>query len=192
MVRIVGQTEGSVSIPSNGIRTTLNYEILLALHDEIRMPQLPIDLHLLRRICARLGVQGHLAILTEPYLERVLNRVKTIESRFSKPQTVPFRQVKRGDVIFLKQSAGPVRAIALVSDVQFYGPLQRGEPEKIMEKYSEGLALDESFKEAKRESRFGTLIFLNEVLATQPFRIQKSDRRSWVVLDGEFQQSELL
>lgn len=164
---------------------------LSALCNELRNPGLPIDMASLQYLCARFGVRGHLAILTRTYLERIVSEVKTIESRFSKPRIVPFKQIRRGDVLFLKESGGPVRAIVGVADVEFFGPLRQGEPEKIMEKYSEGLALDESFKEAKRDSKFGTLIFLSRVFLTEPLEIQKTDRRSWVILNGSSPQQQL-
>jgi len=134
-------------------------------------------------ICRELSVNGHLAILTRPYLDKIIARKKTIESRFSKVRIPPFKVINSGDVLFLKESSGPIRAIALVSKVQFFGPLRSGEAESIMREYSLDLALEDSFKDIKRESRYVTLVHLGDVLPIQPISLTKTDRRPWIVLN---------
>src|SRR5687767_10631022 len=62
----------------------------------------------------------HLAVLIEPYLEFILNGLKSVESRFSMKRLPPYRSLERGDVILLKRSSGPIVGIAEVSDHWFY------------------------------------------------------------------------
>jgi ASC-1-like (ASCH) protein len=50
----------------------------------------------------------HLAILNEPYLEYILQGKKTIESRFSLTRVPPYKQVSKGDIVFLKQYGDPI------------------------------------------------------------------------------------
>ena len=67
------------------------------------------------------GIIGlHLAILHEPYLKLVLDRKKTIETRFSVHRQSPFKQIERNDIILLKQNSGPLMGLCRVSDVWFY------------------------------------------------------------------------
>ena len=47
----------------------------------------------------------HLALMTEPYLSRVLNGEKVIESRFSTRKILPYQQIKSGDIVVLKSPA---------------------------------------------------------------------------------------
>ena len=81
--------------------------------------------------------------------------------RFSRARVPPFNKVRAGDVVFLKEVAGPVHAIALASCVQFFGPLGPGEAERIMEQYRQGLQLESDFKIAKQDCLFATLISLS-------------------------------
>jgi hypothetical protein len=134
-------------------------------------------------ICRKLLINGHLAILTKSYLDKIIGRKKTIESRFSKVRIPPFRAINQGDVLFLKASSGPILAVALVSKVQFFGPLRPGEAVSIMQEYSSGLALEDSFEMAKQDSRYVTLVHLGEILSTKPISVTKRDRRPWVVLN---------
>ena len=56
-----------------------------------------------------------------------------------------------------------------------------------MVKYGKELAVEESFKEFKRQSNYGSLIFLEDVLAIKPISLVKSDRRPWIILNNEIQ-----
>jgi hypothetical protein len=51
-----------------------------------------------------------------------------------------------------------------------------------MDQHRAGLALEDGFRERKRDDPFGTLMFLGEVCSVQPLALVKRDRRSWVVL----------
>jgi len=52
-----------------------------------------------------------------------------------------------------------------------------------MREYSLDLALEDSFKDIKRESRYVTLVHLGDVLPIQPISLTKTDRRPWIVLN---------
>ena len=111
---------------------------------------------------------------------------KLFESRFSKFKIPPFQQINTGDVIFLKQSSGLIQAIALVSKVDFYGPFKLDEAERLMEKYKDALKLEEDFVNLKRASKYATLIKFDSILQIEPIPIEKSDRRSWVLLNKNY------
>ena len=66
------------------------------------------------------GCGVHLAIFVEPYLELVLAGKKTIESRFSANRCPPYNAVKKGDLLLLKRSGGPVVGVATVGQVWSY------------------------------------------------------------------------
>jgi ASC-1-like (ASCH) protein len=56
----------------------------------------------------------HLVILKKPYLDAILSGKKKVESRFSKSRRNFLNSIKAGDLLFLKQSSGPVCATARV------------------------------------------------------------------------------
>jgi hypothetical protein len=62
----------------------------------------------------------HLAVFVEPFLQFVLDGTKTVESRFSTNRCAPYQSVRRGDVLLLKRSSGPIVAVAEVAQVWFY------------------------------------------------------------------------
>src|SRR2546423_2885042 len=91
--------------------------LLIALKEELEQHEIPVDLGTLAGACARHAACGHLAVLTMPYLEKIVAGQKTIESRFSRVRMPPFNKVGPGDVVFLKEVGGPVHAITLTSHV---------------------------------------------------------------------------
>jgi len=150
--------------------------------EEVSKLKSPISLADLGQICSSHGITGHIAVLTEPYLTRIIQGEKTVESRFSKVRLPPYKLVGVGDVIFLKEVSGPIKAIAAVVHADFFGPLQRGEARTIMRRHADALALDAEFVERKCNSPYATLIQVGTITATLPIWISKSDRRGWVVI----------
>jgi hypothetical protein len=132
--------------------------------------------------CAEAGVHGHLAVVAEPYLSAIIAGRKTIESRWSKRRTPPFGRVQPGDLLLLKEVSGPLRAVVAVVRVEAYGPLLPGAAAQIMDRHRAELALEDPFRELKRDNAFGTLMFLAAVQCVGPLPVAKQDRRGWVEL----------
>lgn len=127
-----------------------------------------------------LGV--HLAVFVEPFLQYLLEGRKTIESRFSIHRRPPFGCVEPGDLILVKQSAGPIVALAEVSSVWYY-ELDASARDFIRSRFSEQLCIDDpDFWDAKAEACYATLMQLARVERLKPFACEKRDRRGWVVL----------
>lgn len=125
----------------------------------------------------------HLAIMTGPYLERLLDGTKTIESRFTRNRVAPFERVADGDVIFFKPSPGPITAAGLVGTVRHIdlGMVSIGQ---IADKYGTSIApADASFWTDRAEARYATLVTMLDVVTTRPVPVVKRDRRGWVVLN---------
>jgi hypothetical protein len=151
----------------------------------------PITLQHLGALGASLSLQCHLSIVSEPYLTRIVMGEKSIESRFSKVACLPYRAVCPHDVLLLKERAGPLRAIVVVSFVSSHGPLAPGQARDLIRGHQEGLRLEKEFVAAKRNSRYATLMHLGACYAVPAVRIAKHDRRPWVVLTGAPAQREL-
>jgi len=124
----------------------------------------------------------HLAVFTEPYLRFILEGCKTVESRFSMRPCPPCGEVRDGDFVLLKRSAGPIVGVCRVADVWFY----RLDPESwstIMEDFGEALcASDSQFWQERKSARFATLMRIEAVQVMPPAHLQKRDRRAWVIL----------
>jgi len=124
----------------------------------------------------------HLAILKKPYLEAILDGSKTIESRFTMTRRAHFGRVLAGDKLFLKESSGPVRAVATASVVKNFENLT---PQQIIEiklQYNHHIRGSDEYWRSKADCRFGFLVWLKDVEPIEPVRIRKRDWRGWVVL----------
>jgi hypothetical protein len=125
----------------------------------------------------------HLAILYKEYINKILNREKTIESRFSKIKCQPFGIVKGGDLIFLKESSGPILGKAVVDKVLFYSQLDFVKIKNIVNQYNYGICMESSFLQRISGAKYGTLIFLRDITRIKPIYLTKKNRLSWIVLD---------
>ncbi|MFZ1397299.1 MAG: hypothetical protein WAS33_10400, partial [Candidatus Promineifilaceae bacterium] len=163
-------------------KNTRNKTVLHGIYSQLISEPHPLTLDCLEKICIQQKIKGHLAILNGDYIEKILSHRKTIESRFSKKQIPPFRQIGAGDVLFLKQSAGDLLGLALVSQAEFFDSLDHGKVENLMARYQEQLQLDDDFIKRKRDSNYASLMHIDAVLATPAISIKKRDRRSWVTM----------
>lgn len=123
----------------------------------------------------------HVAIFSEPYLSLVLSGAKTVESRFSRNRCAPFGEVASGDIILIKQVAGPIRGVVLARQAWSYKltsqPLGR-----LRQRFGDGIKADDAFWEAQADAEYATLIELEFPAAIEPIAIEKRDRRGWVAL----------
>lgn len=123
----------------------------------------------------------HLAVFSQPYLDLVLNGEKKIESRFSRNRCAPFDEVLKGDIILLKEVAGPICGVALASRV-WYFDLENEPISSIRQTYGSAILAAEEFWSEKETSSFATLIELENPSVIEPLPFDKRDRRGWVSL----------
>ena len=127
-------------------------------------------------------VNSHLVILKKPYLNAILDSRKRIELRFCKAKGHGFGRVFTGDKLFLKLSAGPVRATATVAAVKHFQNLT---PEKILElknQYNQDIVGSDKHWRGRMDCTCGFLVWLKDVKTIEPVLINKKDWRAWVVL----------
>ena len=142
-----------------------------------------LDVRHLVNLCTKAGIRGHLAILNQPYLDKILRGEKTIESRFTKNRVPPHGRVIAGDTILLKESSGPLLGLAVVSQAEYFGPLETGDVRRLINENKAGLAPEDDFYELKKESKYASLLHLTGVTPLEPLSLSKTDRRAWIVLD---------
>jgi hypothetical protein len=123
----------------------------------------------------------HLAIFVEPFLEYLLDGRKTVESRFSIHRRPPFRCVRAGDFVLVKQSAGPIVAVAEVSNVWYY-EMDPAAWAFIRSRFSGQLCADSEFWASKSAACYATLMQFSKITPLPPLECGKRDRRGWVVL----------
>lgn len=124
----------------------------------------------------------HLVILKRPYLEAILSGRKRIESRFTKTRRRFFGRVLPGNKLFLKESSGPVCAVAIVRAVKKFEDLTPIKIIEIREEYNDYIGGSDEYWQSKMDSKFGILVWLKGVRAIEPIQIGKRDWRGWVVL----------
>ncbi len=127
----------------------------------------------------------HLAVFVEPYLGYLLDGRKTVESRFAARRCPPYDRVRRGDILLLKRSGGPIVGLCEVTDVWFY-QLDPDSWQSIRAEFAQALcAQDPAFWRARRAASFATLMRVAAVRALPAIPCSKRDRRGWVVLKPE-------
>jgi hypothetical protein len=127
--------------------------------------------------------QLHLAVLVDPYLDYILEGRKTVESRFGITRGLPFGRIRRGDLIVLKRSAGPVVGIARVSKSE---SMSLSEDTWLrLRALTKQICADEQFWRERRDKRFATIAFIDRVRSLTALSVEKTDRRGWVILPQE-------
>ncbi len=127
----------------------------------------------------------HLAILVQPFLDLILKKEKTIETRFTKVKCPPFQKVQEGDVILLKQSGGLVVGEMVAAKVAYFSNIT---PEKMEElkKYSSEICAgyEPNFWEKRKNARYISFIHIASVKKYEkPYPYLKKDRRAWLALN---------
>ncbi len=144
-----------------------------------------LSLEVLRELADQAGVAVHLAVMSGPYLDYVLDGRKTIESRLTKNRTAPYGVVRPSDFILFKQSSGPVRAVGLVRDALSAEAQDFGDLKSLTEPFASELAYDPGYLDEKADARYCTLIFLSSAISTPDIPFTKRDRQTWVTVGGE-------
>jgi hypothetical protein len=132
----------------------------------------------------------HLAVFVEPFLRFLLDGQKTVESRFSIHRRPPFGRVQAGDIVLVKESGGPIVAVARVSDVWYY-ELDATAWAFIRTRFAKQLCVEPEFWKSKADSCYATLMQFSRVDRLQPISCMKRDRRGWVVLASPGGQEDL-
>jgi hypothetical protein len=119
-------------------------------------------------------------VLVAPFLDHILEGRKTVETRFGITKGPPFGRIKRGDLLLLKRSAGPLVGIARVSKSESMSLSDETWPR--LRALSKQICADEQFWSERRDKRYATIAFIDRVRSLRAVSVEKADRRGWVVL----------
>ena len=151
-------------------------------------------------------MQHHLAILFPQRIELILDGRKTIGSWFTKTRRAPYGKVNKDDIIYMKESGGPVKGQFTVVEVETFDTIT---PVKVLDIYANyGQQIfgirhfseewDELYKSGAlveelkdwNNSKYATLIHITDVIPfPKPISFPKRDQRSWVLLDEPLKQT---
>lgn len=109
----------------------------------------------------------HIAIMNKSFgdlIAKILSGEKKIESRWSKNKIAPWGKVHQNDVVYFKNSGGPVIAMATVGKIMQF---ERKDFDKARELFP---APDEWV----RGKNYCVLIWLKDPKKVKPFKINKS------------------
>lgn len=128
----------------------------------------------------------HIAILKPGYIEAILAGTKTIESRLTKTAQPPYGKLKAGERLYLKASGGPFMATAVAGKVSSFEASGPSMVDAVYKKFGKQIGGDQAYWQAKRDSRFITLIELTDV---EPIEIgppyKPAYMKAWYVLDED-------
>jgi hypothetical protein len=128
----------------------------------------------------------HLAVFIEPFLTKIFQGEKTVESRFSINKISPFGKICDGDIIVAKRSGGPIAGVFIAKKVRFYSDVSYTKLEEIKSTYGDKIcaSLDPDFWERRKKANYITMIHVGKTKATSSHIIDKNDRCSWIVLNN--------
>lgn len=101
-------------------------------------------------------------------------------------KVAPYQKLHKGDVIFLKESSGPVVGKVEVEDFEYIDVIHPDQIRDIMKEHFDEMGFEDEdqlnrYAKKKAVKRYGTLIrFTKPVKLKHPVKIQKLDRRVWI------------
>jgi len=135
----------------------------------------------------------HLAIMRKSWglLPKILSGKKRIESRWYKNEYSPWDKIKKGDVVYFKDSGELVSLKAEVDKVIQFSNLIPQRVKEILEKYGkeDGLGIKDipKFFQKFKDKRYCILVFLKNPKKIKPFKINKKGfgmMSAWITVDN--------
>ena len=129
-------------------------------------------------------MQHHLAVLYRTFVDAILAGHKTVECRLGRWGRPHHGLVKAGDLIWLKEVSGPVRAVVRASEVHTISLVSAADLRLVQRDWNDRVGAPSAFWQRGRGASVATLIGLGDVCGFGPdgFEIIKRDRRAWVPL----------
>ncbi|MEJ2348005.1 MAG: ASCH domain-containing protein [Patescibacteria group bacterium] len=124
------------------------------------------------------------------FIKKILSGQKTIESRWYKSKYSPWGKIKRGEIVYFKNSGEPIIAKAKISKIIEFKELTPKKVKEILNKYWKklGITKDEyaSFYRIFKDKKYCVLIFLENPEKVKPFNINKKGfgaMASWLCVE---------
>ncbi|MFL6098560.1 MAG: ASCH domain-containing protein [Actinomycetales bacterium] len=124
----------------------------------------------------------HIAVMVEPYLDKVCTGAKYIESRLTKVNMAPYGHARPGDVVLFKRSGGPIVAAATIDRVLYREAAGLGDLVDITDEFKDGLGYEQGYVEAKALARFVSLMWLGNIRPVASVALAKQSRQAWLTV----------
>lgn len=135
-------------------------------------------MRLLRKRINKISMH-HIAIMKKSWglTEKILNRQKKIESRWYMAKCAPWNRIKKGEVVYFKDSGEPVSVKAEVEKVIQFSDLTPRKVKEILIKYGDADGIEKEkipeFFGRFKNKKYCLLIFLKHPRKIRPFDINK-------------------
>jgi hypothetical protein len=129
-------------------------------------------------------VAVHVATLKLGYLQAILRRTKTVESRLYKTAQPPWDRAAVGERVYFKVGGGPFMARAVVDEVHQFDGLTPAKVRRLRRDWGPAVGGDDAYWASKADANYAVMLRLSHV---EPMDVgpayPKSAWRSWHVLD---------
>jgi ASC-1-like (ASCH) protein len=121
----------------------------------------------------------HCAIMKKSwgFTDKILSGEKTIESRWYATKRTPWGKVKKGDIVYFKNTGEPVSIKADVKDVLSFSDLTPAKEKYLLLKYGKAIGIEskdmKQFLASFKDKRYCILIVLKNPEKIRPFDISK-------------------
>ncbi len=131
------------------------------------------------------------------FIDKILVGTKTIESRWYKNKYRPWGVIKKGEIIYFKNSGEPITVKAIVDNVMMVSNLDVNRVEDLLEKYGDEIGIEKNdfvkFLKKFQDKKYCILIFIKNPKKIVPFSINKKGfglMASWISVSNinEIQQ----
>lgn len=131
----------------------------------------------------------HLAVMRKSWglTQKILTGKKTVETRWYNTRYPPFGKIKKGDIVYFKDSGGSVTVRADVSGVKQFSGLTPEKVRDILGRYAEldGIEAHKfgEFFDMFRGKKYCILVFLKNPVSVKPFKVSKKGygmMSSWI------------
>lgn len=122
----------------------------------------------------------HIAIMDKSIanISDILSGAKTVESRWYLSRKAPWNKIKKGDIVYFKQTSEPVKARAEVQKIIQYDYLQPQKVREIIKIYSKSgkMALEntQKFYQENKNKKYCILIFIANPKPVKCFNIDRT------------------
>ncbi len=121
-------------------------------------------------------------------IEKILSGEKTIESRWLKNHSAPWKKVSVGDTVYFKYAGEPIAAKAIVGAVEYIESIDEDFLDARLPLLAPPIGLDISVLRPLVEKKtHGILIELNRAESITPFAINKTGfgaMAAWITIDS--------
>lgn len=110
--------------------------------------------------------------------KKILSGQKKIESRWYKVKCHPWDEIKKGEIVYFKDSGEPVMLKAEVDKVIQYSGLTHRKVGEIVKQHGKNIGLEkeknQEFFERFKDKKYCVLVFLKNQIEIEPFEIDKT------------------